>query len=275
MTYLVTAASGNVGGAALLALLERGEHVRAVSRSAREWPAGVEGVSADLEDADGLRAAAEGVDGVFLMSGYASEARALEALPPHARVVLLSSGSIPDEPPENPVTRYHLESEHAVKASGRPWTMLQPTSFMSNTLRWKDQLDAGDVVRLPFADVPIAMVDPADVGTVAAAALTEDGHAGESYRLSGPEALAPEEQVAVLGAALGRSLTFEAKPADEARREMEGQISPEYVDAFFSFFGDRTIDESTVRPTVETILGRPPGTLADWCRENAHRFDRA
>ena len=274
MTYLVAAATGNTGAATLRALLQRGKAVRAVSRSEREWPEGVEGIVADLDTPGGLRTAADGVEGAFLMSGYPSEAGALETLSPEAHIVLLSSGSVPGGSASNVVTRYHLQSEHAVKASGRPWTMLQPNSFMTNALRWKDQLEAGDTVRLPFADVPIAMIDPADLGAVAAAALTDPVHAGRSYRLSGPEALRPEEQVAILGAALNRSLAFEAQPADEARAQMEAQMPTEYVDAFFSFFGDGTLDETTVWPTVQEIVGRPPGTFAAWARANANRFGR-
>jgi uncharacterized protein YbjT (DUF2867 family) len=272
MTYLVTAATGNIGSAVVGALLERDERVRAVSRSEMEWPAGVEGVVGDLDDPDGLRDAAAGVRGVFLMSGYSSEAGLLDALPLDARVVLLSSGSVPGGSPQNAVTRYHEESEQAVKASGRSWTMLQPNSFMANALRWKPQLDAGDAVRLPFAGVPIALIDPADVGAVGAAALTDDRHAERSYRLSGPEALLPESQVAILAAGLGRRLVFEPQSDEEARRQMQTQMPDEYVDAFFAFFVDGTLDETTVWPTVEEVLGRPPGTFAAWTRRNAHRF---
>lgn len=272
MTYLVTAATGNIGGATLRALLERGAPVRAVSRSEREWPEGVEGIVADLGDPDGLREAAAGVRGAFLMSGYPSEAGVLEALPRDAHVVLLSSGSVPGGSADNAVTAYHLKSEQAVRASGHPWTMLQPNSFMSNALRWKEQLASGDKIRLPFADVPIAMVDPEDVGAVAAAALTEAGHDGSSHRLSGPEALRPEEQVAIVGEALGRPLAFEAQPDDEARAEMSAQMPAEYVDAFFAFFREGTSDETTVWPTVTDVLHRPPGTLAAWARANAERF---
>jgi uncharacterized protein YbjT (DUF2867 family) len=272
MTYLVTAATGNIGNATLRALVERGESVRAVSRSERTWPQGVEGVVADLNDIGTLGEAAIGMRGAFLMSGYPSEAGVLTALPQDAHVVLLSSGSVPGGSPENAVTAYHLKSEQAVRASGHPWTMLQPNSFMANALRWKDQLDAGDTVRLPFADVPIALVDPADVGAVAAAALTDAEHAGRSYRLSGPEALLPEQQVAILGEALGRSLSFEAQPDDAARAAMSEQMPAEYVDAFFAFFREGTLDETSIWPTVQQVLGRPAGTFAAWARTNRQRF---
>ena len=97
--------------------------------------------------------------------------------------------------------------------------MLQPNAFMSNALRWKPQLAAGDVVRAPFAEVAIACVDPADIGAVAATALVE----GERH--AGPEALEPAAQVAQLGRALGRPLRFEAIDDVRAREEMGEQMS--------------------------------------------------
>ena len=144
-----------------------------------------------------------------------------------------------------------------------------PNSFMANALRWKPQLDAGDTVRLPFAGVPIALVDQADVGAVAAAALTDDRDAERSYRLSRPEALLPESQVAILAAALGRRLVLEPQSDAEARRQMQTQMPAEYVDAFFAFFAEGTVDETTVWPTAAEVLERPPGTFAAWARQNA------
>jgi uncharacterized protein YbjT (DUF2867 family) len=152
------------------------------------------------------------------------------------------------------------------------WTFLQPNSFMTNALRWLPQLRAGDTIRLPFADVPIATIDPADIAEVAAAALTTDRHEGRAYRVSGPESLLPAEQVAILGRVLGRELRLEPMSNDEARAEMSASMPAEYVDAFLSFFVDGTIDESTVLPTVEEILGRPPRRFEDWAREHAEAF---
>jgi uncharacterized protein YbjT (DUF2867 family) len=272
MSYLVTAATGNIGSATLNALLNAGERVRAVSRSEREWPEGVEGVVADLDDPDGLRSAASGVRGAFLMAGYQSEAGLLEAVPREAHVVLLSSSAAPSGVTENAVARYHIESERAIEASGHPWTMLRPNSFMANALRWRDQIAVGDVVRAPFGDIPVAVIDPADIGAVAAIALTRSGHAGQRYRLSGPEALLPGEQVEQLGEALGRPLRFEALPDDQGRAEMREQMPAAYVDAFFEIFRGGLADETTVRPAVQSILGRPPGTFAAWAAANAAAF---
>jgi uncharacterized protein YbjT (DUF2867 family) len=267
MTVLVMGATGNVGGAIVDALGKRGTAAREVSRREHSWPSGVEEFVADPNDPEGLAPAAVAIDGVFLMSGYAAEAALLDALS-EAHVVLLSSSSAPLGTSGNAVAAYHLKSEQAVQASGLPWTVLRPSSFQSNVLRWRDQLRAGDVVRAPFGETPTAMIDPADIAEVAAAALTQPGHAGHTYRLSGPESLTPPDQVTRLAAALDRPLTFEAIPDDEARR----QLPPEYAEATFDIFRDHPELESEVQPTVEQLLGRPPGRLEDWLIRHRDEF---
>ena len=169
--------------------------------------------------------------------------------------VLLSSSSVPGGDMSNAVARYHILAEQAVRDSGLPWTFLQPNSFMSNTFQWLPQLQAGDTVRAPFADVRVATIDPDDLGAVAAEALTSAAHEGQTYRLSGPESLLPADRVRVLAKVLGRDLRFEAPTGtpDCCRAEMSAAMPSEYVDAFFSFFADGNLDESQVLPTVEEL----------------------
>ena len=136
-----------------------------------------------------------------------------------------------------------LRSEAAVKGAGIAWTIVRPFAFMSNALRWRDQLREGDVVREPFANVPAAVIDPQDIAAVAASALRAEGHAGHTYAVSGPAALLPADRVRILGAALGRALRFEAQPDDEARAQMSAQMPAAYVDAFFDFYVDGSLDD--------------------------------
>jgi uncharacterized protein YbjT (DUF2867 family) len=259
---LVAGATGNIGAATVTALRELDAPVRAV-----------EGWAGDLGE-DSIAAAADGVEAAFLLAGYGGEGALLAALRDTGarRVVLLSSSSAPSGAMHNAVARYHLLSERAVAASGLEWTYLRPNSFYANALRWLPQLQAGDVVRGQFGDVPIAAVDPADVGAVAALALTADGHAGRAYRLSGPEALRPADQVAILGAALDRELRWEGWTDDQARAELTAQMPVEYVDALFEFFVDGIVDETTVHPTVPELLGRPARSFAAWAAANADAF---
>jgi uncharacterized protein YbjT (DUF2867 family) len=143
---------------------------------------------------------------------------------------------------------------------------------MSNALRWLPQLEDGDVIHAPFAEVPISTIHPDDLGAVAARALTGAEHEGKTYRLSGPEALRPAEQVAILAKFTGRDLRFEAQSNEEARVEMEAAMPKPYVDAFFEFFVDGTVDETTVHPTVREVTGRDPRTFEEWAEENAPAF---
>lgn len=127
-------------------------------------------------------------------------------------------------------------------------------------------------MREPFADVAVAMVDPADIGAVAATALLADGHEGRTYVLSGPQALRPADRVGTLGAALGRELRLEALSDDEARTQMSAEMPVEYVDAFFEFYVEGALDESQVQPTVREILGREPRTFEQWAAAHADAF---
>jgi hypothetical protein len=70
----------------------------------------------------------------------------------------------------------------------------------------------------------------------------------------------------------GRDLRFEAQTDEEARAEMEGQMPKEYVDAFFSFFVDGTVDETTVHPTVKRVTGREPRSFEEWAEAHADAF---
>jgi uncharacterized protein YbjT (DUF2867 family) len=274
---LVTGATGNVGRELVRQLAEDGEEVAALIRRDEDrarLPAGVHGVVGDLNTPEPWARALSGLRAAHLLAGYDGLGELLAAMRDAGveRVTLQSSSAVPAGDMTNAVARYHILSEQAVRDSGLAWTFIQPNSFMTNALRWLPQMQAGDTIRLPFANVPIATIDPADIAAVVAAALTTDRHEGTSYRVSGPESLLPGEQVAILAKVLGRDLRFEAQSDEEAHAEMSASMPAEYVAAFFSFFVDGTIDESTVLPTVEEVLGRPPRRFEDWARAHAGAF---
>ena len=273
---LVAGATGNVGGAIVRALAADGVPVRALARRAapRGLPAGVAAVRGDLGEPDSLRDALAGAEAAFLLPGFPGLPAVLELARDAGvrRVVLLSGGSAEGDTRDDAITQYMRASERAVRDGGVSWTILRPSGFMSNTLEWADQLRRGDVVRAPFADVPIAVIDPADIAAVAALALRGDEHAGRALRLTGPEPLRPADRARILGEALGGELRFEAQPDDEARAELSAAMPQQYVDAFFSFYVDGQLDESVVLPTVEEVTGRPPRTFAQWAAEHAEAF---
>ncbi|HEX6335993.1 MAG TPA: NAD(P)H-binding protein [Jiangellaceae bacterium] len=275
----MTGATGNIGIEVVCALLDRGVEVRALLRpgtDAAAAPAGSEPVVGDLNEPSSMAAALRGADGVFLLPGY----RDMPGLLAQARVagvgrvVQLSGRSAAGGDLTNAISAYMIRSEQAVREAGLEWTIVRPSAFASNALRWLPQLRAGDVVRAPFANVRVAILDPYDIGNVVATVLLDDGHAERTYELSGPAALVPADQVRILGQALGRALRFEAQPDDEARAEMSAAMPKEYVDAFFRFYVDGELDESAVLPTVEELTGRPPRTFAQWAADHVESLAR-
>ncbi|GAA3794893.1 NAD(P)H-binding protein [Streptomyces phyllanthi] len=274
---LVTGATGNVGGELVAQLAEAGRAVRALVRrtdAGNALPRGAEAVAGDLNDPKSLRPALDGVRGVFLLPGYADMPGTLAELRAAGveHVVLLSSIAAPDGDLDNAISRFMILSEEAVSGSGVPWTILRPSGFMSNTFRWNGQLAAGDVVRDAFGGVAVANVDPYDIAAVAARVLLDKDHFGRAHALSGPEALLPADRVRRLGRVLGRPLRFVGLSDEEARREMEGTMPQEYIDAFFRYYADGTLDDSVVRPGVAEVLGRQPRTFDQWAEAHAGDF---
>ncbi|NUW46135.1 NAD(P)H-binding protein [Nonomuraea rhodomycinica] len=273
---LVTGATGNVGSEVVRALAAAGEPVRALVREpgAASLPDGVEAATGDLNRPESMTGALGGVRAVFLLAGYAdmpgllAEARRAGV----EQVVLLSGGSAGSGDLTNAVTRYMAASESAVRESGLPWTFLRPSAFMSNALRWLPQLRAGDRVRVPFPDVRTACLDPYDLGAVAARALLSEEYRGEILWPTGPVAMPPADQVAVLAEVLGRELRFVGLTNEEARTDLLATMPVEYVDAFFDFYVNGSLDESIVRPTVREVTGREPRTFAQWARAHADAF---
>ena len=273
---LVTGAAGNVGREVVRALSADGHPVRALTRGAApsQFPAGVEAATGDLNDPGSLHGALTGVTGVFLLPGYADMPGLLAAIRDAGtkQVVLLSGSSAESGDMTNAVTAYMVTSEQAVRGSGLETTIVRPSGFMTNTFQWFPQLAAGDVVRAPFASVGVAMIDPADIAALIAAALTTSGHDGRTYRITGPEALRPADRVRILARVLGRPLRFEAQPDEEARREMAATMPSRYVDAFFNFYADGALDDSIVLPTYQQLTGRSPRTFEQWATTHADAF---
>src|SRR4051794_23742874 len=184
---LVTGASGNVGGELVTQLASAKHGVRALVRSLKAIAraANVETVVGDLDDPRSLAPALAGVRGVFLLGGYRDMPELLAEIRRAGveHVVLLSSRSVVGGDLSNAIVRMWMTSEEAVRSSGVAWTLLHPSGFDSNALRWIPQLRTGDRVRLPFANAAVASIDPQDIASAAAVALTTTGHESKSYAL--------------------------------------------------------------------------------------------
>src|SRR5205807_794597 len=92
--------------------------------------------------------------------------------------------------------------------------------FATNTLHWADAIRAHGVVRAPYPQAHTDAIHEDDIAGVAALALTQDGHTGAAYRLSGPESLTQERQAQHIAEAIGRPLRFEEMTPDEYREQL-------------------------------------------------------
>jgi uncharacterized protein YbjT (DUF2867 family) len=273
---LVAGASGNVGAAIVHDLAAAGQGVRALVRpgSGARVAAGAERAEADLNDRTSLRATFDGVDAAFLLAGYPDMPGVLADLADAGtrHVVLLSTGAVVGGDLDNAVVRFNVVAESAVRDCGLPWSVLRPSGFMSNTLQWVPQLRDGNQVLEPFADVPISVIDPADIAAVAVLALTTDGHESRSYRLTGPAAMLPADRARILGEVLGRPIELTPESDAAAHQRLATAMPEPMVDAFLQFFRRGGYDDSHVSDVAPRLLGRALHTFRDWAEANADAF---
>ncbi|TYT26437.1 NAD(P)H-binding protein [Luteimonas viscosa] len=275
---LVTGATGKVGRHLVDELLAAGVAVRALLRDPdKAWlPEGVELARGDLKEPDTLEPVLQGVDGVFLLwpfFGSAGASGVVEAIARHVRqVVYLSSMGVRDElsPEQNGVWG---ELEHLIVQSGLEWTFLRAGGFAGNALEWAAQIRGTGVVRRPYGRAVRSSIHEADIAAVAARVLTEPGHAGAKYLLTGPEQLTFAEQVRIIGEAIGRSTRWEEIPADVARQQLLAELGdPDFVDGALAYWAGLADQPEPVTHTVEQLAGRPPRTFREWAADHAEAF---
>ncbi|MCP2339753.1 hypothetical protein [Actinomadura rupiterrae] len=163
--------------------------------------------------------ALDGVGAVYVVRPELQPADVLEAFVGRAvnrgagRLVFLSAragGEDMDRP-----------RERVIHDSGADWTILRPTWYFQNFSEgmFRAGLDSGEL-RLPAGTGREAFVDTEDIADVAVAALTQAGHEGRTYALSGPRALSFGEAVELIAAASGRPIVYRDIEPDEYAREL-------------------------------------------------------
>ena len=279
---LVTGATGRVGRVVVDLLIDAGVPVRALthrSEAAATLPANVEVVTGDLTVPESLDAALRGVSAVFLVWTVppTTVPAVVERLATYARrVVFLSS---PHQTPHpffqqpNPMAVLHADIERLIAASGLESTIIRPGMFASNALFWwASAIRADGVVRWPYGAAETAPVDDRDVAAVVARTLSQDGHVGGDYVLTGPESLSQAEQVRIIGDVLGRPITFQELSPDEFRSETEGTWPPPVVDMLLAAWGATMGTPAFLTSTVSNILGSAPRSFRQWVADNATAF---
>ncbi|MGF7032395.1 uncharacterized protein YbjT (DUF2867 family) [Paenibacillus mucilaginosus] len=270
MTILVTGATGTVGRHVVEQLIQKGQKVRALTRNPLQanLPNEVEVVAGDLSDPSTLVSALVGISGMHLITTGA-EYTPLQTGPEIVelaekagvrRVTLLWNGE------KGPF-------ERAIEASGLEWTQLQAFEFMANARKWANSIRSVGVVRDMFGGSRIASVHEADIGRVAAVALTEEGHSGKIYTLTGPESLSVPDKVRIISEVIGREIQFIESSEEEEREQMRRMgVQEDAIDYVISWHLNPPKSAYKVLSTVEEVTGHKPHTFAEWVKENAGFF---
>jgi uncharacterized protein YbjT (DUF2867 family) len=241
-------------------------------------PNGVDVVRGDLSAPDTLDAGLKGVDAVFLLWPALAADLApavLNVIRKHARrIVFLSSLGIRDdlERQPDPINAFHADIEHVIEQSGLEWTFLRPGGFATNTLWWAPQIRAEGVVRWAYGACARASIHERDIAAVAVRVLTNGGHGGVKYLLTGPQTLTQVEQVQIIGEVIGRPLRFEEISPEAMRSQMLTRLPPAVVDGALTYWARLVTEPELVSPTVEEITGAPARPFRDWVSDHAGAF---
>ena len=218
-TILVTGATGNIGGELVKQLTAHKVPFRAMVRRAKDAEAlsqikGVEAVIGDFDDENTVADALQGIERAFLLTPSTERAETHQKtfvdLASRAGVKHIVKQSQWAAAADSPVRflRYHAAVEEKLQESGLAYTFLRPNLFMQGLLSFRDPIIQQGKFFAAVGEAKVSIVDTRDIAAVAAAALTEEGHAGRTYNLTGPEALSHAEMAAKLSAALGRTTEF-------------------------------------------------------------------
>ena len=283
-TVLVTGATGNVGSALVPLLTARGVAVSALTRD----PARAQSIlgdnvaiqRGDFADPASLRAAAEGVDAMFLACGNVPDQVAYECamIDEAARagvrqIVKLSARGADAEAPVA-YWRWHSQIERHLIASGIPAVVLQPSFFMTNFLGAADQVRNAGMLFAPTGSARISVIHPADVAAVAAVTLTTQGHSGQTYVLTGPEAINYAEVARHLSTAAGQPVDYADIPPEAAGPALvQAGLPPFAAEQFVAVFTAlRHGIQAATANAVHALTGRPPRSFADFARDYASAF---
>jgi uncharacterized protein YbjT (DUF2867 family) len=264
MTTLVLGATGKTGRRIVERLQAQDVDVRIGSRSATP--------SFDWEDRSTWPAVLDGVTAAYVcyfpdlaVDGAAEAIRELAKLAAERgvkRLVLLSGRGEPEA----------QRAERELQAAGTEWTVVRCSWFAQNFSEsfMLDGVLAGEVA-VPAGEIPEPFVDAEDIADVAVAALTQDGHHGQVYELTGPRALRFDEAVAEIAVATDREIRFVPVPIDAfAAGMIEGGV-PDDEAGLVAWLFSEVLDGRNAEPQdgVRRALGRAPRDFGEYARTTA------
>jgi uncharacterized protein YbjT (DUF2867 family) len=290
MNVLVTGATGTVGGELVKALLQRGAHVRALTRKQPKpgtFPGAVEIALGDLSDPVSVAEALRGVDKLFQLIGNVPDefTQALTAYGLAKKAGLKHVTYLSVFKADQFLDVPHFAAKHvveqAIRVGGVPYTILRPGYFVQNERRLKPVLTGPGVYPVPAGNQGLAVADVRDIAEVAAASLTEEGHQGKTYDLVSSEMLTGPAAAATWSKLLGKKITYAGHgdfDAFEAQLRKTGSPSWVAYDIRVMFqgyveHGFSNTEDQTAR--FAALLGHQPRTYSSFAEELAKEWAAA
>jgi uncharacterized protein YbjT (DUF2867 family) len=281
---LVTGATGNTGSALLQQLEGRGARVRAMVRSdkdsARLPHTGASVVVANFDEPRSLEAALDGVTRVYLVTPSSQDAEAQQvrlaecAAAAGVRHLVKLSQLAADETSPVRFLRYHAAVERRVRELGVGFTFLRPNLYFQGLLAFQSMIAAEGHFVAPVGEARVSAVDVRDIAAVAAVALTEPGHEGKTYTITGPSAVTHNELAAAIGKAIGRGVAFVDVPSQVFASALKGAGVPSWqVDGLVEDYAHYARGEAAAISThVREVTGVEPRDMATFARDYARAF---
>lgn len=281
MTMLVTGANGTIGRHVIDQLVQRGASVRALVRdpAKADFPAGVNVVKGDLMDPDSLRGAFAGVSALFLLNAVTPDefTQALIALNLAREAgiehVVYLSVIHSDRYVNVPHFAGKFGVERMLEQMGFSATILRPAYFMNNELTIRDTVLAYGVYPMPIGAKGLAMVDPRDIGEIAAIELIRRANAvapqaAERINLVGPDTLTGTDAAAVWSGVLGRPIAYAGDDTagfeQNLRNAMPGWMAYDMRLMAERFQSDGMLPAAGDVARLTAMLGRPLRNYRDY-----------
>ena len=283
-TLLITGATGNTGSALLPLLENRGVAVRAMVRqkgdAARLGATSASIVVGDFDQPASLAAALDGVSSAYLVTPSSPEAEAqqirfaeLAAAAGVNHLVKLSQLAADASSPVR-FLRYHAAVEERIRALGIGHTFLRPNLYFQGFFAFRALIASQGRFFAPIGDARVSAVDVRDIAAVAAVALTQPGHAGNTYTITGPGALTHAEIAGAIGDAAGRTVTFiDVSPGEFEVALTKFGVPPWQAAGLVEDYAHYARGEAAeVHPTVREVTGAEPRSVAQFARDHASAF---
>lgn len=281
---LITGATGNTGLPLVKHLAAAGVPVRALVHSPAKKSLvehkNVETIVGDFAIAGLIERALEGISRAYLVSPASPDqvkyqinfVNSAKIMGIKHLVKLSAFGTAPDSPVG--LLRWHAEIEEHIRKSGINYTFLHPHFFMENLLAYTGSVIKDGAIYSPLGETRISMISVQDIAGAAAAILTDGGHVGMTYILTGPEALNFAEIAGALGDIIGKPVKYVQVPYEAAKAGMIKAGMP----AWFAEDLVRTMESwrngagSIVSNYVEKLTGRKPMSVQDFFMRHRSGF---